>query len=47
MFNVDEIEIYDEAFVYKRSEYWQTRMWLGKETNTHVLANAYATVIRQ
>jgi integrase len=31
MFNADEIEIYDEAVVYKRGEYWQMRMWLGKE----------------
>ena len=30
-FNDDEIEIYDEAVVYKRGEYWQMRMWLGKE----------------
>lgn len=30
-FNTDEIEIYDEAVVYKRGEYWQMRMWLGKE----------------
>ena len=30
-FTADEIEIYDEAVVYKRSEYWQMRMWLGKE----------------
>ncbi len=30
-FNDDEIEIYDEAVVYKRGEYWQIRMWLGKE----------------
>ena len=30
-FNADEIEIYDEAVVYKRGEYWQMRMWLGKE----------------
>ncbi len=30
-FNEDEIEIYDEAVVYKRGEYWQMRMWLGKE----------------
>ena len=30
-FNADEIDIYDEAVVYKRGEYWQMRMWLGKE----------------
>ena len=30
-FNEDEIEIYDEAVVYKRGEYWQMLMWLGKE----------------
>ena len=30
-FTTDEIEIYDEAVVYKRGEYWQMRMWLGKE----------------
>ena len=30
-FTADEIEIYDEAVVYKRGEYWQMRMWLGKE----------------
>ena len=30
-FNADEIEIYDEAVVYKRGEYWQMRMWLSKE----------------
>jgi integrase len=30
-FNTDEIEIYDEAVVYKRGEYWQMRMWLSKE----------------
>jgi hypothetical protein len=30
-FNADKIEIYDEAVVYKRGEYWQMRMWLGKE----------------
>ena len=27
-FTADEIEIYDEAVVYKRGEYWQMRMWL-------------------
>jgi hypothetical protein len=31
-FNADEIEIYDEAVVYKRGEYWQMRMWLGVRT---------------
>ena len=30
-FTANEIEIYDEAVVYKRGEYWQMRMWLGKE----------------
>ena len=30
-FTADEIEIYDEAVVYKRGEYWQMRIWLGKE----------------
>jgi integrase len=30
-FAADEIEIYDEAVVHKRGEYWQMRMWLGKE----------------
>ena len=30
-FNADEIEIYDEAVVYKRGDYWQMRMWLAKE----------------
>jgi len=30
-FAADEIEIYDEAVVYKRGEYWQMRMWLSKE----------------
>ena len=30
-FNDNEIEIYDEAVVYMRGEYWQMRMWLGKE----------------
>ena len=30
-FTADEIEIYDEAVVHKRGEYWQMRMWLGKE----------------
>ncbi len=27
----EEIAIFDEAFVYKRGEYWQFRMWLNKE----------------
>jgi integrase len=27
----DEIPIYDEAVIYKRGDYWQMRMWLGKE----------------
>ena len=26
-----EIAIFDEAFIYKRGEYWQFRMWLPKE----------------
>ena len=30
-FKDDEILIFDEAFVYKRGEYWQFRMWLAKE----------------
>ncbi len=30
-FTEDEIEIYDEAVVYKRGDYWQMRMWLSKE----------------
>lgn len=30
-FNADEIDIFEEAVVYKRGEYWQMRMWLGKE----------------
>jgi hypothetical protein len=29
-FNTDEIDIYYEAVVYKRGEYWQMRMRLGK-----------------
>ncbi len=27
----DKIPIYDEAVVYRRREYWQTRMWLTQE----------------
>ncbi len=27
----DEIAIYDEAIIYKRTDYWQMRMWLTKE----------------
>lgn len=27
----DEIPIYDEAVIYRRGDYWQMRMWLGKE----------------
>ena len=27
----DEIPIFDEAVIYKRGDYWQMRMWLGKE----------------
>jgi integrase len=30
-YNEDEIPIWDEAVIYKRGEYWQMRMWLGKE----------------
>ena len=30
-FSDDEINIYDEAVVYKRGEYWQMRMWLAAE----------------
>ena len=30
-FEPNEIPIYDEAVVYQRGEYWQMRMWLGKE----------------
>jgi integrase len=30
-FNDDEEPIFDEAVIYKRSEYWQMRMWLTKE----------------
>jgi integrase len=29
--NDNEIPIYDEALIYQRGEYWQMRMWLGKE----------------
>tara|TARA_Y100001968_G_C19375463_1_gene727390 strand:+ start:441 stop:602 length:162 start_codon:yes stop_codon:yes gene_type:complete len=27
-----EIAIFDKACIYKRSEYWQFRMWLPKES---------------
>ncbi len=30
--NDNEIPIYDEALTYQRGEYWQMRMWLGKES---------------
>lgn len=30
-YSEDEIPIWDEAVIYKRGEYWQMRMWLGKE----------------
>jgi integrase len=30
--NDSEIPIYDEALIYQRGEYWQMRMWLGKES---------------
>lgn len=30
-FGEDEIEIFDDACIYKRGEYWQFRMWLHKE----------------
>lgn len=30
-FSDEEIPIFDEAVVYKRGDYWQMRMWLGKE----------------
>jgi integrase len=30
-YNEDEIAIFDEAVIHKRGEYWQMRMWLGKE----------------
>lgn len=30
-FAEDEIPIFDEAVIYKRGDYWQMRMWLGKE----------------
>lgn len=30
-FSDDEIAIFDEAFIYKRGEYWQFRMWLNNE----------------
>jgi hypothetical protein len=31
LFAEEEIAIFDEAVIYKRGEYWQFRMWLGKE----------------
>lgn len=31
IFADDEIPIYDEAVIYRRGDYWQMRMWLGKE----------------
>ena len=30
-YNADEIQIFNEAVVHKRGEYWQMRMWLAKE----------------
>ena len=30
-FSSDEIPIFDDAVIYKRSEYWQLRMWLKDE----------------
>ena len=30
-FAEDEIAIFDEAWVYKRGECWQFRLWLSKE----------------
>ena len=30
-YNEDEIQIFDEAVIYKRGEYWQFRMWLSGE----------------
>lgn len=30
-FAADEIQIYDEAVIYLRGNYWQMRMWLAKE----------------
>jgi len=30
-YSEDEIPIWDEAVIYKRGDYWQMRMWLGKE----------------
>ncbi len=30
-YSEDEIPIYDEAVIHKRGDYWQMRMWLGKE----------------
>lgn len=30
-FRPDEIQIFDDAIIYKRGRYWQFRMWLSKE----------------
>lgn len=30
-FNTDEEQIFDDAVIYKRGEYWQFRIWLTKE----------------
>ena len=30
-FGPDEIEIFNEALIYKRGKYWQFRLWLAKE----------------
>lgn len=30
-FNDDEEQIFDDAVIYKRGEYWQLRMWLKSE----------------
>jgi len=30
-FKANEIQIFEEAVIYKRGEYWQMRMWLAKE----------------
>ena len=30
-FNEDEVQIYDEALIYKRGDYWHFRMWLNDE----------------
>jgi hypothetical protein len=43
-FNADEIEIYDEAVVYKRGEYWQMRMWLGIDLRPAMLKAAVELV---